>query len=219
LWPMTSHQKYSSPTQHSKASWNYTDLTQHWKDFIKTAEIPLDARGRDVEHIKLYVLVHSPSQQDSKAEEPINTTVKSQFSPTNWQQIRASYKAFRTRNPQGVNPGILFILDQQSTDDRKVIILQEDVAEWFTPEGEYADDTMQGREDLEKRTVWHKYRVPFEEAWIVQVALEGYCGLEPAEPWFEKDLMGDVHVEIEEESGEETDEDEDGTTSEDLEYM
>jgi hypothetical protein len=196
-------------------------LIEHWNDFIKTAEIPPDARGQDVEHIKLYVLVHSPSQQDLKAEEPINTTVKSQFTSATWAQIRTSYKSFRARDPPGIHPAILLILDQQSTSDRKVIILQEGVAEWFTPDGNYADDTMQDREDLERKTVWHKYRVPFEEAWIVQCALEGFCGLESAEPWFEKDLMGDVLVEPEgnDDEEEETDEDEDGTTSEDLEYM
>jgi hypothetical protein len=91
------------------------------------------------------------------------------------------------------------------------------MAQWFTPEGEYADDTMQDRDDLEKRRVWQKYRVPFEEAWTVQCAIEGCCSLEAAEPYFEKDLMGDIYVEPEPESEEETDSDE--TTSEDLEYM
>jgi hypothetical protein len=143
--------------------------------------------------------------------------MKTQFSSANWEQIRTSYRTIRACDPEGIHPGIFLILDQQSTQDRKVIILQEGVAEWFTPEGEYADDTMQGKEDLEKRTVWHKYRVPFEEAWIVQCALEGFCGLEPAEPWYEKDLMGDVYVESKQESEEETDSD--GTASDDLEYM
>jgi hypothetical protein len=214
---MTSHQRYCAPIQCPIPNWHYTDSNQHWSDFIEAAGIPPEARGQDQEHVKLYVLIHSPSQQDLKVEAPIDTTIKTQFDSANWEQLRTCYETFRARDPPGVHPCVLLILDQQSTEDRKVIILHEGTAEWLTPEGEYADDTMQDREDLEKRTVWHKYRVPFEDAWAVQCAVEGFCGLEPAEPYFEKDVMGDVYMESEPEMEAETDSD--GTTSEDLEYM
>jgi hypothetical protein len=43
-----------------------------------------------------------------------------------------------------------------------------------------------------RMSVWKKYRVPFEEAWTAHCAIEGFCSLEHAEPYFEKEILVDV---------------------------
>ena len=181
--------------------------------------MPPDVRGPEGGPLNLYTLVHSPSQPDLKHQEQIDTTIKTQFDSASWEQIRSSYKKLSERDPKRIHPIGFLILDQQSVEDRKVIILQEVElkGQWFTPEGDYADITMESRDDLVKRTVWHKYRVPFDKAFDVQSAIEGYGAVEFSEPYFEKEVMGDIPVEEEEDESEETDSD--GTTSTDLEYI
>jgi hypothetical protein len=191
--------------------------TQHWADFCRAADIPHEARGPDKEPARLYIPVHSPSQQDLTPQDQISATLKTEFQSASWEQIRRSFKNFVERDSISIHPVVFLILDKQSIEDRKVIVVHEGAGQWFTPEGDYADNTMQDRNDLIKKNVWKKYRVPFEKAWTAQCAIEGFCSLEHAEPYFEKDLMGDVCVEEHEEQSEETDSDE--TTSTDLEYQ
>ncbi|KAF2028475.1 hypothetical protein EK21DRAFT_113813 [Setomelanomma holmii] len=113
----------------------------------------------------------------------------------------------------------LLILDQQWTQDRKVIVMHESTAAWFTQDGEWAwPESTDETKDLVRRNVWKKYRVPFEEAFTVQCAVQGFCGLESADPCFEKEVIGDVVPKEKEEDGDE-DEESDETTSEDLVYM
>ncbi|KAF2271260.1 uncharacterized protein EI97DRAFT_462995 [Westerdykella ornata] len=174
-----------------------TILTVHWADFYCAAECPPEARRPDGEPDRPYVLVHSPSQQALEPQEQIGETVKTRFNPANWDLIRRTFKNLFDRDPRGIHPVIFLILDQQSTEDCKVIVMHEDVChwQWLTPEGDFIDNATEGREDLVKRTVWYKYRVPFEEAWTAQCAIEGLCSLEFAELYFEKTVMGDVCVE------------------------
>lgn len=65
--------------------------------------------------------------------------------------------------------------------------------------------------------VWRKYRMPFEEAWVVQCAIEGFCTLEAAEPWFVEEIERYVDTAEPEEVEEESSSD-DGMTDEDWEY-
>jgi hypothetical protein len=179
-----------------------------------------DARGLDKAPFSPYTLIYSASQHDLEACGHIDATVKTDFSSANWAQIRCSFKTYHERNPKGVHPVILFILDQKSTEDRKVIIMHESMPGWFTPEVNYAwPESMEETEGLVGMSVWKKYRVPFEEAWTAHCAIEGCCSLEHAESYFEKEILGDVLPGERESQNEAEEIDSDETTSEDLEYM
>lgn len=59
--------------------------------------------------------------------------------------------------------------------------------------------------------MWNKYRCPFEKTFDVTCALQGFCGMEPAEERFVEEIGREKCEEEEEEAEDETD-------SEDLEY-
>jgi hypothetical protein len=124
---------------------------------------------------RLYIPVHSPIQQDLKLQEQIAAIFKTQFKSANWEHIRSSFKSLAAQDPTRIDPRIFLILDQQSTMDRKVIIMYEGSEQWFTPDGDFPDTTEE-RNDLVKRHVWDKYWVPFEEAYTALCAIEGCCG-------------------------------------------
>jgi hypothetical protein len=152
-----------------------------------------DARGPDKAAFGPYTLIYSASQQDLEACGHIDATVKTELSSANWAHIRSSFNTYYEWKPKGVHPVVFLKLDQQSSDDRKVIIMHESMLGWFTAEGDYAwPESMEETEGLVRMSVWKKYRVRFEEAWTAHCAIEGCCSLEHAEPYFEKEILGDV---------------------------
>ncbi|KAH7074725.1 hypothetical protein BKA63DRAFT_320098 [Paraphoma chrysanthemicola] len=194
------------------------DITpEQWTDFWRSGGFSDTDQGATQDPFNPYALVHSTSQRDLSARKHIDGTVKNEFRSANWEHIRTAFKELYDQKPKEIDPVIFFILDQQSIEDHKVIIMNKITPAWFTQEGEYAwPETMEETEGLVRRFVWNKYRVPFEKAWTVHSAVGGFCGLEHAEPYFEKELLGDVQPEKEETSGDTESEESD---SEDLEYM
>ncbi|KAH7087582.1 hypothetical protein FB567DRAFT_348331 [Paraphoma chrysanthemicola] len=195
----------------------YDITTAQWTDFWRSGGFSDKDQWANKDPFNPYAFVHSASQQDFSARKHIDGAVKNEFSSANWEHIRTAFKHFYDQDPQKIDPVIFFILDQHSKEDRKVIIMNKSTPAWFTLEGEYAwPENMEETEGLVRRAVWNKYRVPFEKAWTVHSAVGGFCGLEHAEPYFEKELLGDVQTEMEEKSSNNESEESD---PEDLEYM
>ncbi|KAF2827118.1 hypothetical protein CC86DRAFT_466847 [Ophiobolus disseminans] len=189
------------------------DVTpEHWTDFANTAGCEPDADGTI--HIP-YVLVSSRSQENiTTRTEHIDKVVKTHFTSSPWPDLKAAFLELYNKHPSTVSPTVFLILDQQSMEDRTVIIIEKGM-DWLKDDGTLAHNT--GEPDVATYTVWRKYRVGFEEAWTAQCGIQGFCSKEAAEPYWVEDVEREVYVE---ESGDE-DEDEtdsDGTTSEDLEY-
>lgn len=46
-------------------------------------------------------------------------------------------------------------------------------------------------------TVWRRYRVPFKDAFVVQCGIEGFCGTDSAEKYFEEIVEKEVAPESE----------------------
>jgi hypothetical protein len=183
-------------------------IDEFWADFVKNAVIQDPGVNDDV--FVPYVLVHSPSQEKLNRTERIEALVKTEFNSATWGQLKGAFLTFYDADPRIVMPVIFLILDEQSSSDRMVVVIEKG-AEWVLPEGAATEV------DRTKLTVWRKYRVPFEEAFSVQCGIEGFCTKEIAEEYFVEDLEREVCIEEEtDEESEETDSDE--TTSEDLEY-
>jgi hypothetical protein len=60
-------------------------------------------------------------------------------------------------------PWFFLMLDKQSTEDCRVIIMERS-HEWVTPEGDKWAPLRGGRGDVTRITVWKRHRVPFDEA-------------------------------------------------------
>jgi len=112
-----------------------------------------------------------------------------------------------------LGPSTFLILDQQSTEDRKVIVICKD-KEWLTPEGEEAQLSSNPQDNIGVITkrVWKKYRFPFEEAWGLQCALDGFSDPYPTEQYF-VEVVEEGNVSESESEELETDE---STTSEEF---
>lgn len=141
--------------------------TQQWAEFADTAFLLPEDRGESKHHRKPYALVHSPSQELKdlvSGQDRIPSTVKTEFNAATWETIRSCHNKLYHQDPKQVHPVTFLILDEQSVEDRNVIIISKGSRYWFTSEGLYADESMSERKDLVRRWVWKKYRVPFKEA-------------------------------------------------------
>ncbi|KAF2190700.1 hypothetical protein K469DRAFT_657226 [Zopfia rhizophila CBS 207.26] len=161
------------------------DITpERWENFAKAAQIPPDATGGDP--IVPYVLVHSRSQQDLQSEtEEISTTIKTEFSSATWDGIRDTFIAIAEPNSQTIHTQFFLIVDEQSTKDRRVIIMHRSRLR-VTPKGdEWRGIFPNERDDLRKITVWKRHRVPFEKAFETTALMDVHGGLE-TEPYLEE---------------------------------
>lgn len=163
-----------------------------------------------------YILVHSASQQDLKHTEQINATVKTHFGSEKWEEIKSAFEALSEPNFKTIMTVDFLILDKQSTKDRKVVIMAKSM-ESETSEGQRAHPNPTGSDDLIRYNVWKRYRVPFEEAFTIQCAFEGFSNPEPAEKYFEEVVEKKVAHEIEE-AEEESDDSDDSKDSEYYEH-
>ncbi|KAF2814357.1 uncharacterized protein BDZ99DRAFT_567991 [Mytilinidion resinicola] len=158
------------------------DITpEQWADFAKTAAIPPSTP--DGKLIVPYILVHSPTQENLKEEtERISTTDKTEFSSATWQEIRDTVLDLAEREPLTIHTRYFLILDKQSTEDRRVIVMERD-GKWVNAEGQERWP-LPGDYAI-KITMWKRHRVPFEEAWETVALISAEGGLEE-EPYLEE---------------------------------
>ncbi|KAF2489742.1 hypothetical protein BU16DRAFT_163731 [Lophium mytilinum] len=158
------------------------DITpEQWAEFAKAAAIPPEDVGG--KHIVPYVLLHSPTQQHVHQQtDRISTTVKTKFSSATWQEMRDTVLELGEQEPPNIHTLYFLILDKQSIEDRRVIVMQRDGkyvnAEgqecWPVP-GDYATWI----------NVWKRHRVPFEKAWVTVAMIDTHGGLDE-EPYLEE---------------------------------
>jgi hypothetical protein len=94
------------------------------------------------------------------------------------------------------------VLDERSFGERTVVVVEKG-AEWVTEGGEEREGWVQ--EGDTKMVVWRKGRVPFEDAFVVQCGIEGFCGREMVERYLVEVIEREVATEelLEQESTEE----------------
>ena len=108
---------------------------------------------------------------------------KTEFSSSDWKELKDAFENLSSTDD--IQSIIFLILDQQSTEDRKVVIIQK-TKEIVTPDGTKVSPLPPFPDKITEMTVWTRYRAPFEDAWVVQCGIEGFCGLETAEKYFDE---------------------------------
>ena len=147
---------------------------QEWDDFAQTAAM----EGTDV---KPYVLVssYSPQNTDSRTNN-LASPIKTELGSATSNEIRILFRNLvDPEDNQHLSLSLFLLLDKQSPNDRKVVIVHRQ-QEWVHTDGttlpcdpkEVGSDIL-GRDDLDQfvpKVAWRRYRVPFEEAafhWLV----------------------------------------------------
>ncbi|KAH6615128.1 hypothetical protein C7974DRAFT_417321 [Boeremia exigua] len=162
--------------------------SQQWSDFAKTAGCPPEGPDRSI-HVP-YILVYSASQEKLDRTEKISGTVETQLESATWEQIKSSFLALAGPNSKGIITVDLLILDQQSFEDRTVIVVEKG-AGWVL-DGKEVERVPYGQDNAQRLIVWKKYRVPFEHAFAVQCGIEGFCSTERAEEYFVEEIEREV---------------------------
>lgn len=126
----------------------------------------------------VHVLVHSRSQEDYlSSTADLSTTIKTKFSTSTYSDLDAFIATLPKERFSTLRTAYFLVLDEQSVKDRKVTIIDKDV-EWVDADGEVYEGVPTGRDDnLRKRRVWRRYRVPFEETFNVWVLLDVMPGM------------------------------------------
>lgn len=153
-----------------------------------------------------YILIHSLSQENLERTPHIAATTQSQLGAATWAQLKSRFLTLA--ECKGVVPVDFLILDERSFGERAVVVVEKG-AEWVTEGGEEREGWVQ--EGDRKVIVWRKGRVPFEEAFVVQCGIEGFCGRESVERYLVEVVEREVATEeelIDEESTEEESTDE-----------
>lgn len=108
-----------------------------------------------------------------------------------WDQLKSAFINLSSTDPRHIHPVIFLVLDEQSTEDRTVVIIQKG-SEFVNADGEAKNPLPDNEHELTKMVVWRKYRAPFEEAWSVQCAMEGFSGMEKAEEYFVEEVQREI---------------------------
>ncbi|KAE8841174.1 hypothetical protein PTNB85_04573 [Pyrenophora teres f. teres] len=130
----------------------------------------------------------------------IDTTVPTQLGDARWEQFKTMHAEIYNANTSRLVCSTTFvILDQQSMEDHKAIVINKE-QQWLTPEGEEAQlsSNPQDNVGIITKWVWKKHCFPFEESWRIQCALEGFSAPYLAEENFVEEEDGPVMEESEE---------------------
>lgn len=150
---------------------------KHWADFLKTADLTEDLIGKKNPPADLrppYVLVYSRSQEDFSRTGDLPEQVKTDFNSATYADM---YEFIETipkdrKKAVGTDPGFFMVLDKQSEEDRKVVLIDKSLGSLYIDkanEDVVADD---GTND----TIWRKHRIPFEKACFFFLVLMSHPG-------------------------------------------
>ena len=161
-----------------------------------------------------YILVHSLTQEDLSCTKKIDSVVTTQLGSATWEQLKSAYVSFYDSGVVSLDSNIFLILDQQSAQDRNVIIMYKGLLK-ESPDGDKDPITTLDSEYevLAAMNAWRKYRVPFEEAWGILSGFIGFCTPEFSVQYFIEVIEKEPLPEPEPRSEETLSE---GTTSEEL---
>ncbi|RAR14548.1 hypothetical protein DDE83_002122 [Stemphylium lycopersici] len=151
------------------------DVTpEYWLDFAYTSSYEPASPNEEVD--PPYILVHSLTQDDLSCTPKIDSVVPTQLGSATWEQLKSAYISFCDSGAASLDGNTFLILDQQSIQDRSVIIMNKGPLE-ETPEGDKDPFTTLDidYEVLAKMNAWWKYRVPFEDAWAILCGFMGFC--------------------------------------------
>ncbi|KAE8833057.1 hypothetical protein HRS9139_04876 [Pyrenophora teres f. teres] len=171
----------------------------HWAEFVRFAS----EQGPDGEvkwEDALYQPVYSLALDDVVKTPRIDTTVPTQLGDARWEQFKTMHAEIYNANTSRLVCSTTFvILDQQSMEDHKAIVINKE-QQWLTPEGEEAQlsSNPQDNVGIITKWVWKKHCFPFEESWRIQCALEGFSDPYLAEENFVEEEDGPVMEESEE---------------------
>ncbi|EDU43232.1 hypothetical protein A1F94_013279 [Pyrenophora tritici-repentis] len=162
------------------------DVTpEHWAEFVRFAS----EQGPD-EEVKwedaLYQPVHSLALDDVPKTPRIDTVVPTQLGDATLEQLKNMHtEVYNATTPSPICSTTFVILDQQSTEDHKAVVIYKE-KQWRTPEGEEAQLSYNPQDNIGIITkwVWKKYRFPFEESFRLQCGLEGLSDPFLAEEYF-----------------------------------
>ncbi|KAF2122512.1 hypothetical protein BDV96DRAFT_560922 [Lophiotrema nucula] len=149
------------------------DVTpEHWAEFAQANRVP--DRPPDEPPIVPYILVPSRSPTDlENRTEHIDQTVKTDLASATWSEIKGLFIELASPNLKNVNKAFFLVLDNQSLEDHKAVVM-EIGSEWRRADGEeywpLPNDDMTG---VQKFTVWTRHRVPYQKVWDVTTAIMG----------------------------------------------
>lgn len=148
-----------------------------------------------------YTLIHSLSQESLQRTPHIDATMQTQLGEAAWAQLKSRFLTLA--ESRGVVAVDFLVLDERSFGERTVVVVEKG-AEWVTEGGDEREGWVQ--EGDTKMVVWRKGRVPFEDAFVVQCGIEGFCGREIVERYLVEVIEREVATEeelLEQESTEE----------------
>ncbi|KAI9653243.1 MAG: hypothetical protein M1821_007674 [Bathelium mastoideum] len=149
------------------------DITpEQWADFAKAAAIP----GTDVAP---YVLISSHSPSSTSCTIALSSPVHSELSTSSSFGLRSLFRSLvDPESNQHMSIVLFLVLDSQSADDRKVLIVHRE-PEWVKLDGtrlpcepKQAGVSEEEQAEYEEKVVWTRFRVPFEEAAELWMVLE-----------------------------------------------
>ncbi|KAF2105580.1 hypothetical protein BDV96DRAFT_592324 [Lophiotrema nucula] len=161
------------------------DLTpEDWSDFAKAAGMPSDITGG--EPIAPFVLVHarSPTGLDVETGFTIRSSVKTEFSNAPWEDIKTAFIQFAEPHSRVVHTTFFLTLDEQSKNDRRVVIVHKTHEYRTAADGREVDPSVPSKEEITKFVVWKRHRVPFEKACMTYCLLQADGGLDE-EPYLQ----------------------------------
>lgn len=167
-----------------------TKIQQQYDDFAKNAGCPPTGPD-DTVHVP-YILVSSLTQTTLDRTPKIDEAVKSQLGSATWEQIKGCFQSIYHTDPKHVTPLDFLVLDNQSLEDRTVAVMHRKPDKMASEESHPTQPWLDGQEGVTEVWVWNKYRPPYEEAFNVQCGIEGFCGLETAEKYFEDEVEREV---------------------------
>jgi hypothetical protein len=140
-----------------------------------------------------HVLVYSASQQNlHSATKTIISPAQTEFkaTPQAWLDLISPFTTMSSANSY-VHTEFFLILDEQSMEDRKVVMVNKNCL-FYTPDGmKWAPGN---RDDLVKVTLWKRYRVPFDKVFEFSMELDRGGLDEDADaecPYFEETVEGE----------------------------
>ena len=122
-----------------------------------------------------YVLVYSRSPEDTSETTKLGSPVKTELGSASYAELRRIFRGLvDPKDNKHMSLRLFLILDEQSAKDRSVLIVHRE-SEWVKPDGTRfpchpKEVERDDEEEFEPKTVWRRYRVPFDQAafnWLV----------------------------------------------------
>jgi hypothetical protein len=113
--------------------------------------------------------VYSRSQEEFSRTGDLAQQVKTEFSNASYAEMFAMAEQAETTDPRSIISKLFMVLDKQSEEDRKVVLISQSSRTLYT-EDENDAVWFDGVDDI----IWRRHRIPFEKAasfWLLVMAM------------------------------------------------